>query len=72
MPEIKITTDDLLSFSEAARILKVTRMTVYAMIGRGELHPFRLAENRFLHREEVERLRDEKHQKGGDLATKRE
>jgi len=52
------------SYFEAASILQVSRQTVYAMIRRDELHPFNLAENRFLHREEVERLRDEKHRSG--------
>jgi len=60
MPEIRIQTDDILSYSEAARLLKVTRMTVYAMIRRNELHPFAIADRRYLLREEVERLRDER------------
>lgn len=60
MPEIKLQTDDLMSFSEAARLLKVTRVTVYAMIERGDLHPFGIADRRYLFREEVERLVNER------------
>ena len=60
MPEIKLDTDDLMSFSEAARVLNVTRVTVYAMIERGELHPFAIADRRYLFKEEVERLANAK------------
>ena len=56
MPEIKLQTDDLISFSEAARFLKVTRVTIYAMIEREELHPFGIADRRYLFKEEVEKL----------------
>ncbi len=62
MPEIRLQTDDILSYSEAARVLKVTRVTVYAMIERGELHPFSIADRRYLLREEVERLNKKKEQ----------
>lgn len=60
MPEIKLQTDDLISFSEAARLLGVTRATVYAMIDRDELHPLAIADRRYLLREEVERAVNEK------------
>ena len=56
MPEIKMQTDDLINFSEAARLLKVTRTTIYAMIQRGELHPFGIAGRRYLFKEEIEGL----------------
>jgi len=56
MPEIKLQTDDLMSYSEAARTLRVTRVTIYAMIERGELHPLAIADRRYLLREEVERV----------------
>ena len=57
MPEIKLQTDDLLNFSETARILGVTRVTIYAMIKREELHPFAIADRRYLLKDEVEELR---------------
>ena len=60
MPEIKLQTDDLINFSEAARWLGVTRVTLYAMIARGELHPLTIADRRYLLKEEVERLINEK------------
>ena len=60
MPEIKLQTNDLMSFSEAARVLDVTRVTIYAMIDRGELHPFAIADRRYLLKEEVEKLANAK------------
>jgi len=60
MPEIKLQTEDLINYSEGARILGVTRVTIYAMIERGELHPIAIADRRYLLREEVERLVNEK------------
>ena len=59
-------TDDLINFSEAARLLKVTRTTIYAMIQRGELHPFGIADRRYLFKEEIERLIDEKYSNRGE------
>lgn len=52
--------DDLLNYFEAADILGVTRMTVYNMIQRGELHPFEIADRRYLFRDEVERIKMKK------------
>jgi len=66
MPEIKLQTDDLMSFSEAARVLDVTRVTVYAMIERGELHPFAIADRRYLLREEVEKVERLKNEKAAE------
>ena len=51
-------TEDLVSLTDAASILKVTRMTVYNMIEKGKLHPFHIGRNRYLFRKEVETLRD--------------
>jgi len=59
-------TDDLINFSEAARLLKVTRTTIYAMIQRGELHPFGIADRRYLFKEEIEGLIDEKYSNRGE------
>ena len=60
MPEIKLQTEDLTSFSEAARLLNITRPTIYAMIERGELHPLAIADRRYLLKEEVERIKNKK------------
>jgi excisionase family DNA binding protein len=60
MPEIKLQTEDLITFSEAARLLNVTRMTIYAWIERGKLHPLNIARNKFLLKDEIEKLRNEK------------
>lgn len=59
MERITISTPDLVSFTEAARQLKVSRPTIYNMIARNELHPITIGANRYLLRNEVERLKDE-------------
>jgi excisionase family DNA binding protein len=56
MSEIKLQVSNLIDYRQAARMLGVSRQTVHAMIKRGELHPFSIADRRFLFKEEVERL----------------
>jgi excisionase family DNA binding protein len=56
MTEIRLQTEDLISYSEAARILKITRATLYAWIQKGLLHPFKIADRRYLHRDQVESM----------------
>jgi len=56
MSEIRLQVSNLLNYSEAARMLQVSRQTVYAMIERGELHPLSIADRHYLLKEEVERL----------------
>ena len=60
MPEIKFQTDDLISYREAVRILGISRMTLYAWVNKGKLNPLKIADRRYLFREEVERLLNEK------------
>lgn len=60
MPEIKLQTENLLNFSEAARLLNVTRVTIYAMIRRGQLNSILIADRHYLFKEEVEGLRKAK------------
>ena len=57
VPEIKLHTDNLLNFSEASRLLQFTRVTIYAMIKKGQLNPVAIADRRYLLKEEVERLK---------------
>ena len=56
MSEIRLKVSNLIDYREAARMLSVSRQTVHAMIKRGDLHPFIIADRRFLLRDEVERL----------------
>lgn len=56
MSEIRLVVSNLMSYSDAARLLHVSRQTIYAMIDRGELRPIAIAERRYLLKEEVERL----------------
>lgn len=58
MSEIRLQVNNLLNYSDAARILGVTRVTIYAMIARGELHPLAVADRRYLLREEIERSKE--------------
>ena len=53
-PMITIKTKDLLTFTEAAFILKVSRPTLYSWIKKQRLHPVLIGRNRYLLREEVE------------------
>lgn len=41
-------TGDLVTTAEAARILNVHRVTVWRMVGRGELEPVRMATSAYL------------------------
>jgi len=66
MAELHLTVSNLMSYSEAARHLGVSRQTVYAMIERGELRPFAIAERRYLMTVEVEQLRRDRLSKEGD------
>lgn len=60
MSEIRLQVSNLLSYSDAARIIGVTRVTIYAMIDRGQLHPVDIADRRYLLRDEVERIARER------------
>ncbi len=60
MVEIRLTAAALISFAEAVKVLAVSRMTIYAMIRRGELHPVDVAWHRYLLRAEVERMAKER------------
>ncbi len=57
MADLSIQTNDLVTFSEAAEILGVSRPTVYNMIERYQLHPVMIGRNRYLLRTEVENLK---------------
>lgn len=59
MEELTIKTNDLVTLTEAASILSVSRPTVYNMIEKHSLHPIVIGNNRYLLRAEVERLRKE-------------
>ena len=50
----------LLNYSEAAKILGITRQWVYALITTGQLHPVEVADRKFLKRVEVEKVKRER------------
>ena len=60
MDELTIKTNDLLTFTEAAKILMISRPTLYKLIKKGILHTVSIGNNRYLMRVEVERLLSEK------------
>ena len=60
MGELTIKTNDLVTFTEAAKMLSVSRPTVYNMVVKEQLHPVSIGRNRYLLRTEVEALIDGK------------
>lgn len=56
MTELTIKTEDLITFSAAAKILRVSRPTVYNMVVKELLHTVVIGNNRYLLRNEVERF----------------
>ena len=54
MEEPTIHTQDLITFTEAARILKVSRPTLYNTVKRVPFHPVVFGNNRYLLKTEVE------------------
>lgn len=59
MDELTIKTNDLVTFSEAATMLEVSRPTLYNFVERNRLHPVLIGRNRYLLRTEVEKLKAE-------------
>ena len=59
MEELTIKTDSLITLTEAANLLGVSRPTIYNYITKNQLHPVVIGLNRYLLRTEVERLRNE-------------
>ena len=57
MDELTIKTTDLLTFSEAAQLLGVSRPTLYNLVTRENLHPVLIGKNRYLLRTEIEGLK---------------
>ena len=56
MEKLTLEVSNLLSFSAAAKMLGVSRPTIYNMITRNELHPVSIGSNRYLLLSEIERL----------------
>jgi excisionase family DNA binding protein len=57
MDELTIKTRDLVTFTEAATILGVSRPTLYNLVKQESLHPVLIGNNRYLLRAEVEKLK---------------
>lgn len=56
MEELTIKTNDLVTFTEAAKILSISRPTLYNLVLKAQLHPILIGRNRYLLRSEVEGL----------------
>ena len=56
MVEIRFKAADLLTYVDAAKLLGVSRQTIYNWIKVGKLRPYEIGNNVFLHRLEIERL----------------
>jgi len=57
MAEVKLQIENILTYQQAAKLLQVSRPTVYLLIRRGDLHSLQIAGRHFLMKEEVERLK---------------
>lgn len=60
MSEITLEVANLFNFSQAATLLGVSRPTIYELIKKQKLHPISIGRNRYLFRDEVERLGQER------------
>ena len=49
--------EGLLSFTDAAKLAKVSRQTIYNWIDGGKLHPVKAGQQRFILRAEIEKLK---------------
>jgi len=56
MKEIKLEVHNLIHYSEAAKILGVSRQTIHTWVKQGKLKLVAIADRRYLLREDVERL----------------
>ena len=57
MDELTIKTTDLVTFSEGATFLDVSRPTLYNLVEKQKLHPVLIGRNRYLLRTEIEQLK---------------
>ena len=57
MSKIELEIENLLTFTNAASILGISRQTLYQYIKREKLHPIAIGGRRFLLRSEVESLK---------------
>lgn len=54
MAELILKVENLVTFTDAANILNMSRPTVYNLVARYKLHPVTIGRNRYLLREELE------------------
>jgi len=54
---ISIETTNLITFSEAAKLLSISRPTLYKRIKEGILHPISIGRNQYIVRADIETLR---------------
>lgn len=59
MPEIKFNSDDVLTVTAAAKILKVSRRTIYNWIDEDKIQRVIFGGNTYIPKSEVERLKPE-------------
>lgn len=51
-----VTTDDVLSISQAAKALNITRMTIYRWLHAGKIIAIKLGSERYILKTEIERI----------------
>jgi len=60
---------DLITFTDASKILHVSRPTVYNLLKHGTLNATTIGRNRYVSRQEVETLERQRHQDGQHKKT---
>ena len=60
MAKVVFEVSNMVNFSEAARLLEVSRQAIYDIIARGGLRPITIGRYRFLFREDVLKLKAER------------
>ena len=60
MGKVTVEVSSFVNFSEAAKLLGITRATLYAWVKRGKLHPAIIEGSPYLWRFEVEKLKAER------------
>jgi len=58
MADLELQVSNLINFTQAAKLLKISRPTIYNLIERNRLRPVCIGRNRFLIRQEVEGLKE--------------
>ena len=60
MKELTLEVNNLITFTKAAKLIGVSRPTIYNLINKQKLHPVTIGRNRYLLHDEIQRIKNEK------------